>query len=83
MPIASVKTYVDQVEQVLASADTSLDEPQRTQLSSAVQERRTVSGDSTVEDLSTQLVAVLVDADANLQPGQVEALEAHVARRLA
>jgi hypothetical protein len=81
MPIASIKTYLDQIDEVLTT-DASLDEPQRTKLSSAVRERRTLSGDSTVEELSTQLVAVLVDADATLEPGQVEVLEAHVAKRL-
>jgi hypothetical protein len=76
MPIASIKTYLDQVEQVLA--DESLDEPQLVQLRTAVKERVAVSGDP----VSTRLVAVFSDADEKLPPGQVQALEAHVLERL-
>jgi hypothetical protein len=76
MPIASVKTYLDQVDQVLAGE--SLDESQTVQLRSAVQERVAVDGDP----VSTGLVAVLTEADAKLQPGEVQAIEAHVHKRL-
>jgi hypothetical protein len=83
MPIASIKTYLDQIDEALTGADATLDEPQRTELSSATRERRTVSGDSTVEQISNRLVAVFTEADETLQPGQIEALEAHVSKRLA
>ena len=81
VPIASIKAYLDQIDEVL-TADASLDEPQRTELSSAALDRRTVAGDSTVEEISTQLVAVLEEADSTLEPGQIQTLEAHVVKRL-
>ncbi len=87
MPIDNFKVFVDQVDEVLGPAEQSLDTSQRTRLRSAARKRhgnwRATAADKPVQDVATRLVAILADADAALEPAEVEALEAHIQTRLA
>ena len=85
MPIASIKTYYDQINGLLDTADAQHDQSQLATLSAVVQERggdwRAVA-DSSVEPVASQLVTVFNDAEANLEPAQVQELEKHALKRL-
>jgi hypothetical protein len=82
MPIASIKTYYDQIDGLLDTASTQHDDAQLATLGAAVQERRGTAADTAVQDVAGQLVNVLAQADANLEPNQVQELEKHVHKRL-
>ena len=85
MPLASIKTYYDQIDGLLDTASTQHDDAQLASLGAAVQERRgnwKAVADSSVQGTAGQIVNVLADADANLEPNQVQELEKHVHKRL-
>jgi hypothetical protein len=86
MPIASVKTYLDQLDQVIDTAGEQHDDAQLASLGTVVDSRRedwqAVAADNSIEAVASQVVTVLDDADANLEPNQVETLEKHVHKRV-
>jgi len=86
MPIASVKTYYDQINGLLDTADTQHDQSQVATLGAVVDNRRgdwQAVADTSIEPVASELVTVLGEADANLEPGQVQELEKHVQKRVA